>query len=111
MGQARGAKSAIGVRERSRSALVQSHRRIGEVDCRPTALRPSRTAGGSKRSDVSPATVTTMSHSRRFVDLTTAHLAGILSVASGSSSGVEHRLAKARVAGSNPVFRSNFWAT
>jgi hypothetical protein len=26
----------------------------------------------------------------------------------GSGSGVEHRLAKARVAGSNPVFRSNF---
>ena len=25
----------------------------------------------------------------------------------GSGSGVEHRLAKARVAGSNPVFRSN----
>ena len=26
----------------------------------------------------------------------------------GSSSAVEHRLAKARVAGSSPVFRSNF---
>ena len=30
--------------------------------------------------------------------------------AGGNSSGVEHRLAKARVAGSNPVSRSKIWA-
>jgi hypothetical protein len=31
-----------------------------------------------------------------------------LTIIRGSGSGVEHRLAKARVAGSNPVFRSRF---
>ena len=33
----------------------------------------------------------------------------MIEMASGSGSVVEHRLAKARVAGSNPVFRSIFF--
>ena len=37
-------------------------------------------------------------------------LGTICELVCGSGSVVEHRLAKARVAGSNPVFRSIFWA-